>query len=139
MIFVDNTSEYPWEEEDFLIFKLKRPSTEYQVSLFGFPYYRNWQGIRDLIVSDGRSQNFTTNEKKSIPRYYLPINNNSEYVGYIILVSRPQSGTTYISNKRAADWAKNNKPIQVYEYNGRVIARIFYVDEAWGDYLRKNN
>ena len=48
-IFVDHTKEYPWEDKKFLIFTMTRPTPVFHLSMFGFPYNREWKQIAELL------------------------------------------------------------------------------------------
>jgi hypothetical protein len=47
-IFINNEQEYPWENKNFLIWTLRKPDESYHLSLFGFPYYRDWEEFRNF-------------------------------------------------------------------------------------------
>lgn len=133
VIFVDHTKEYPWEQESFLVWELKKPNTGYQLSLFGFPYYRGWKNLADFLMADGRSSYYWDNEKASISRYYVPLIRDNKKAGYFIKISRPQTFTNEIINKRGASWAALNQPIKVfYNKHGRQVAAVYLVPENWG-------
>lgn len=130
-IFVDHRSEYPWQEEEFLIWKFPILNPVFKLSLFGFPYNRNWEGISDYIATDNKSFYYSTNEKKSLPRYYLPDSyvNDSDRAGYYIFIVDPQSATNYIINKRSAKWADNNDPVKVFYEGDKVLSKIYLIPE----------
>jgi hypothetical protein len=136
VLFVDHTQEYPWEEAQILGQKINKPSTAYQVSLFGFPYYRNWIGIRDFIMQDNQSQYYTSNEKKSIPKYYLGKDRDNNNAGYIVIISKAQSGNNVILNKRAAHWVKYHDPIKIFSYDGRNISKVYLMPQDWKNELK---
>ncbi len=133
MIFVDHSKEYPWEREPFLAWELKKPNTGYQLSLFGFPYYRGWKELADFLVTDGQSSYYWDNEKASLSRYYIPLDRDNKKAGYFIRINRPQTFTSEIINKRGASWAVLNPPIKVfYNKSGRQVAMVYLVPETWG-------
>jgi hypothetical protein len=105
----------------------------FKLSLFGFPYYRNWEGISDFIVEDGRSVFYATNEKQSIPRYYLPDNydNNGYLAGYYIRIRDPQSGTNPVLNERCSRWIEKNDPIKIFYFGDKVLAEIYLIPGDW--------
>lgn len=130
-IFVDHKSEYPWQEEKFLVWKFPILNPVFKLSLFGFPYNRNWEGISDYITTDNRSFYYTTNEKKSLPRYYLPDSyiNDSSRAGYYIFIVDPQSGTNYVINQRSAKWVDSNEPVKVFYEGDKVLSKIYLIPE----------
>jgi len=132
-IFVDHEREYPWQTERFLAWDLPSLNPVFKLSLFGFPYYRNWEDISDFIVKDGRSVFYATNEKQSIPRYYLPDNydNNGYLAGYYIRIKDPQSGTNPVLNERCSRWIEKNDPIKIFYSEDKVLAEIYFVPEDW--------
>jgi 4-amino-4-deoxy-L-arabinose transferase-like glycosyltransferase len=132
-IFVDHEREYPWQTEKFLAWDFPSLNPVFKLSLFGFPYYRDWEGISDFIVKDGKSTFYATNEKQSIPRYYLPDGyvNDNYLAGYYIRVRDPQSGTNPVLNERCAKWIEKNDPIKVFYSGDKVLAEIYFIPEDW--------
>ena len=130
-IFVDHKTEYPWQDERFLIWKFPILNPVFKLSLFGFPYNRNWEGISNYITADNKSFYYTTNEKKSLPRYYLPGSyvNDSDGAGYYIFIVDPQSATNYVINKRSARWVDNNEPVKVFYEGDKVLSKIYLIPE----------
>lgn len=92
-IFVDHISEYPWEEGKFLIFTLNKPSTIFQLSLFGFPYYRHWEEIKTLVNSTSNNGFYSTNEREEISSYFVTLKKDAASAGYYIYILNPQSLT----------------------------------------------
>ncbi len=132
-IFVDHKKEYPWERKTVIFWELAKPRTDYQLSLFGFPYNRRWEDIADFVRRDGKSAYYWDNEKASLSRYYMPLERNNEKAGYYIRINRPQTFTGQILNNRGASWIVLNQPIKVfYSKEGRQVASIYLVPEAWG-------
>lgn len=133
-IFVSHEREYPWQEESFLVWKFPILNPTFKLTLFGFPYSRNWEDISKFIIEDGRSVYYATNEKPSLPRYYLPNNyvNDTGMAGYYIFINDPLSMTKYVINKRCASWVDTNDPIKIY-YNkeGEVVAKLYYIPETY--------
>jgi len=132
-IFIDHGKEYPWERKPFLVWELKKPNTGYQLSLFGFPYYRGWKDLANFFVTDGQSGYYWDNEKASLSRYYIPLIRDNKKAGYFIRINRPQTFTSEIINKRGAGWAVLNQPVKVfYNKDGRQVAMVYLVPETWG-------
>jgi 4-amino-4-deoxy-L-arabinose transferase-like glycosyltransferase len=132
VIFVDHSKEYPWEKKNVLIWSLAVPKSNYQLSLFGFPYNRSYQAIADYIIADGKSSYYSTNDKVSISRYYIPLTKSNDKAGYFIQIRRPQTFTAYTMNKRGSSWMSKNPPIRVFYNEGREVAKVYLVPEAWG-------
>jgi 4-amino-4-deoxy-L-arabinose transferase-like glycosyltransferase len=127
-IFVNNTTEYPWEDEKFLIFTLKQPSLVYNLSLFGFPYNRHWEEIKTLVDTAPNNGYYWTNEKDSISGYFVPLKEDPYHFGYFIYVLNPQSFYKEISNKRIAAWMATHDPLKIYyDKNGRPVTKVYYI------------
>lgn len=131
LIFVDHKYEYPWEPKKVMLWTVKMPPSNYQVTLFGFPYYRNWRGVRDFLKADGRQVAFVSNERNPITTYYMPYERSSSKAGYIVWISRPQSSTSLMQNRRAAIWVDNYAPLKVFVTNDRNVAKLYYMPENW--------
>ncbi|HNU76650.1 MAG TPA: hypothetical protein PKL88_02960, partial [bacterium] len=130
-IFVSHEREYPWQEESFLLWKFPILNPTFKLTLFGFPYGRNWEDISKFITTDGKSVYYATNEKPSLPRYYLPSNyvNDTEMAGYYIFINDPLSMTKYVINKRCASWADTNDPVKVFYEGDKVLSKIYLIPE----------
>ena len=126
-IYVEHKLEYPWEDEKFLIWTLPKPSSVYHLSLFGFPYNRNWDGIRNHIIAENKSQNYSSNERKSITRYYIKSARANEQDFYYVYIIFPQSFEDRINNARAFNWAKRNKPIKHFYVDGRLVSYLYLI------------
>jgi hypothetical protein len=119
MIFVDHNREYPWENEvlftfvcpemedrlrrltkcgEFVInhFETKDYKIEDKPPLFGFPLYRRWDEINDIVVSDMKKvgavgYGFMTNEDKTVCQWYMEPDYRADGGVYIVGVKRPLS------------------------------------------------
>ncbi len=136
-VFVDHTQEYPWEEEQFFIWTLNKPSPVFHLSLFGFPYYRSWDGIGAYIhngpvpplpcpgatlysenagcwLEPGkRVEHYTSNERNSISRHYVSFPKESDAAGYYVHIVNPQSLSNEVLNDKSAYWAKYYPPVWI--------------------------
>lgn len=130
-LFIDNMDEYPWSNKNFLLWKLDRPDTRYQLSLFGFPYQRRWKDIRDFIIADGKSSYYSVNEKISISRYYIPLEKSNSKAGYFIHIVKPQTFNNVTLNNRGARWMQENDPVKTFFYGKNEVARIYLVPQTW--------
>jgi hypothetical protein len=54
----------------------------------------------------------------------------------LYIPSQGQSLTSFILNKRAAEWVMHNKPIKVFQYKTKVLAKIYYMPELWRNDLK---
>jgi 4-amino-4-deoxy-L-arabinose transferase-like glycosyltransferase len=62
-VFVPQLSlGYPWVDT---------PSSRYHLYLYGFPYFRNWRGIRSYLNSKDGVRGIYTNDNDTIAEYYL--------------------------------------------------------------------
>lgn len=130
-VFVDHTVEYPWKNEKFFVWEFNTPSPVFHLSMFGFPYYRDWEGISDFVNNEiptlpcpKNSENcltgnidkisyYSTNERKSISRYHIPFDKDTDSAGFYIHIRHPQSFTDEILSKKASYWAQNYDPVFV--------------------------
>jgi 4-amino-4-deoxy-L-arabinose transferase-like glycosyltransferase len=125
-IFVNNTTEYPWEEEKFLIFTLHKPNTDYHLSLFGFPYYRHWEEIRIMVNSSPNNGYYSTNENDTISSYYVNLKNDPNLAGFYIFVLNSQNIRQKIS-KQISERMAVHDPVKIYyDKNGRPVTKIYY-------------
>ncbi len=127
-VFVDNYREYPWEEENFLIWRFPKPNREFTLLLFGFPYSRDWEGIRYFVKAHPEIGFYVTNEKTKIADYYLGIKEGDKSVGFYIYIKEPQSFTTTISNKKAIYWSENYEPVYTVTRYGRDMVRVYIME-----------
>lgn len=127
-VFVDHSKEYPWEQEKFLVWTLPNPSVVYHLSMFGFPYFRDWEGIRDFIAAYPEIGAYTTNERPSIARYYVGLDKGSDQAGFYIFVMNAQSFTNIILSPKGAYWAEHYEPVHTLTRNGDDFVRIYIME-----------
>lgn len=127
-VFVDNHEEYPWEDETFLFWTFTKPTPIYHLSMFGFPYYRNWEGIRDFIKTIPEYSSYSTNERKTIARYYVPLDKSSDRAGFYIYIKDPQSFTNEIINEKPAYWTEKYEPVFTISRDGRATVRVYVME-----------
>jgi 4-amino-4-deoxy-L-arabinose transferase-like glycosyltransferase len=76
---------YPWGSGSV--------NKNYHLYLYGFPYYRGWDQVRDYLYSKSGVRNFYTNDNASVAAYYLykydvsPPGSNFEPQYYILVVN----------------------------------------------------
>jgi 4-amino-4-deoxy-L-arabinose transferase-like glycosyltransferase len=127
-VFVDNGVEYPWREEKFFLWTFPRPNAIYHLSMFGFPYYRNWEGIRDYLKSSTLEPTiaaYSTNERKALARYYINLEKSSNKAGIYIYIKNPQSFTNDIVEEKPKYWVANHAPEYTLSRNGEEIVRVY--------------
>lgn len=128
-IFVDHTTEYPWENKQFFLWTLPKPITSYHLSLFGFPYYRHWQEIADYIHTDKKSKYYSTNERTTMPEYYIDLEKNSGKMGYYIYIRHPQKLIDGLDNKRVIRYAYYNEPARVFKNGNKIVTEIYLLPQ----------
>lgn len=128
MVFVDNSTEYPWKNEKFLLWTFSKPSPVYHLSMFGFPYYRNWEGVRDFTSRFPDIKAYSTNERKSIARYFVPLEKSTDEAGFFIFINNPQSFTNDITYEKAEYWSINYDPVYTFTRNGSALVRIYIME-----------
>lgn len=128
VIFVDNRKEYPWEKERFLIWDFTKPDENYHLSLFGFPYYRDWEGIRNFAKSHPELQAYSSNEKKPLSGYYLDLDRNYEKSGLYVYIKNPQSFIEQISDDKAAYWVGRHSPVFTLTAHGNDKVRVYMME-----------
>jgi len=127
-IFVDHNREYPWESEKFLIWEFPEPTPMYHLSMFGFPYYRNWEGIRDAVMASDNNGYYSTNERKSLVRFYVPFKKSTNDAGHFIHILNPQSFTNKILQEKAQYWSERYPPIFTFSRSGKDLVRVYQME-----------
>ncbi|MFC1755919.1 ArnT family glycosyltransferase [Patescibacteria group bacterium] len=127
-IYVDHRVEYPWTNERFLIWEFPKPTPIYHLSIFGFPYYRNWEGIRDTIMTSDNNGYYSTNERKSIVRFYIPFEKSTDAAGHFIYIKNPQSFTNKIQQDKAKYWSERYPPIFTFSKSGSDLVRVYQME-----------
>lgn len=62
---------YPWKQSLFLSKHVEKPNKRYQLFLYGFPYYRGWDQVRDYFKTLRGIKGVYTNDNDTIAQYYL--------------------------------------------------------------------
>lgn len=127
-IYVDNKYEYPWEEEKFLFWTFSKPTPAYHLSMFGFPYFRDWEGIQRFILDSNPQPAYSTNERTSISRHYVELLKDSNVAGFYVYIINPQTFTNEIHNEKVEYWVTKNKPVYIYERNGVELVNIYLME-----------
>ncbi len=127
-VFVDNSMEYPWKEKKFFLWTFPVPSGNYHLSLFGFPYYRNWKGIRDFIKTstfEPTIASYATNEKTTISTHYVNLGYSGDNASIFIYIKNPQSFINKIAEEKSAYWIAQHDPEYTLSRNGEEIVRVY--------------
>lgn len=127
-IFVNNYYEYPWENEQFLVWTLPKPSPIFHLSIFGFPYNRGWEQIREILHSDPEIKAWSCNERAALSRYYINLEKNVDKAGYLVYILNPQTFTNSLSEKKAAYWVSKYTPVYTFSRNGRDTVYIYKME-----------
>ena len=127
-VFVDNNKEYPWEEEKFLAWTFPEPTPIYHLSLFGFPYYRDWEGISEFIKQYPEINAYSTNERKSIVRYYVPLEKDTNKAGFYIHIRNPQTFTETASGEKSEYWMERYDPIFTLTKANQDYVRMYIME-----------
>ena len=139
LIFVDHTPEYPYEKRGILFWTIGGADTVKESKLwnFGFPYYRRWEDIREFVSTSENTGYYATNENVSISVYYVPYTYFVERAGHYIYIHNPQSFKTWDGRDKIQYWRANHDPVKVFEYNGRVVAEVYYMPPGSLDEIKK--
>jgi hypothetical protein len=129
VVFVNNTIEYPWVNAKFGEWSLNRPSPLYHLSMFGFPYNRGWEEIGEYVMENS-SGYFSTNERKSIPRFYVPLPKDTTMAGHYISIENPQSFSPNFTQEKAKYWGDRYKPVKIITVRNKVVARIYFMEQG---------
>lgn len=131
MLYVDNTREYPWDDKILLKFKNRELKTEQysdpEILTFGFPHFRNWKKINEIISDDPDHCTYITNEGKEISQIYVKekfgiIESRGCY--FIIDVKRP-----FNAAGKDVTFAKTSGKDSVYIYkkDDRKLVRMYKI------------
>lgn len=127
-IYVDNFKEYPWQQEKFFVWTFHEPTPIYHLSLFGFPYYRDWEGIGNFVKQYPEITAYSTNERKSIVRHYIPLDKDTDRAGFYIHIRNPQTFNEEASSKKSEYWMQNYDPIFSLSRFGEDYVRMYIME-----------
>jgi 4-amino-4-deoxy-L-arabinose transferase-like glycosyltransferase len=135
-VYVDHTREYPYQSERLLGRALPTvdPDSDYELRIFGFPYNRGWQEIREYVSKDPTKRIYATNDKDTIAVFYLSPNEDGDRdeIGYFVWVNDPQSFDSERPTGRVARWMRTHKPNLTVERRGKVASEVYKIPESWG-------
>ena len=129
-IYVDNKVEYPWTSEKFLIWEFHRPTPMFHLSMFGFPYYRHWAEISKYVKDTPNNGFYSTKERSSLVRYYIPLEKEGNKAGFYIYLLDPQSFAQEIGSDKARYWSEKYAPIKTFSNGDLTVAKIYYMQEG---------
>ena len=138
-VFVENKTEYPWKEEKFFFWTFPRPNPIFHLSMFGFPYYRNWEGIRDFVktLNEPTIKAYSTNERKSIARYFINLEKSSDKAGIYVYIKNPQSFTNDILEEKPKYWTGKYEPVYTLSREGQEIVSVYLMEPGSIEELQK--
>ncbi len=138
-VFVENKTEYPWKEEKFFFWTFPRPNPIFHLSMFGFPYYRNWEGIRDFVktLNEPTIKAYSTNERKSIARYFINLEKSSDKAGIYVYIKNPQSFTNDILEEKPKYWTGKYEPVYTLSRDGQEIVSVYLMEPGSIEELQK--
>lgn len=121
VLFVEHSREYPWQEKNYLYFKLK-PLTHgdnqnYYLSVFGFPYNRNWLEIREYLKD--KKGFYDSSEKNTIGNFYL------------LNLKFKDKGENYVEIENPQSFSRANRrefnPVKVFENPNGTKSYIYFL------------
>ncbi|MFA6981800.1 MAG: glycosyltransferase family 39 protein [Patescibacteria group bacterium] len=128
-IYANHKEEYPWEQEYFLLWELPKPNHLYHLSMFGFPYFRNWDEIGNLIRTTAPAGTYySTNERESIARYHIDLLKDTDLAGYYVYIRNPQSFTDEKISEKALYWIERYGPVFTFIKDGKEIASVYNME-----------
>jgi hypothetical protein len=136
-IFVDNNVEYPWEPEKFYIWTFPKPTPIYHLSMFGFPYYRDWESIGDFIREHDEIPAYSTNERESIARHHIKLTKDTNKAGFFVFIRNPQSFTNEILSQKALYWANKYPPVYTLSRSGKDLVTVYLMPVGTLDELKE--
>jgi hypothetical protein len=135
-VYVDHSREYPYQSEKLLGRDLPTvdPDEGYELRIFGFPYNRGWQDIREYVSKDPTKRIYATNDKDSIAVFYMSPNEDGDRdeIGYFVWVNDPQSFDSERPTGRVARWMKSHEPNLTIDRRGKVASEVYKIPESWG-------
>lgn len=128
VLFVHNEPEYPWFDKKILSFgKLELVAPSYdkkEILTFGFPHFRHWKTIAEIVNNDPDECSYITNEGLEIAKIYLDIRHGiekSEKCYYVIKVKRPFNNIHKDAHLRKS---KPNIRLFTYTKGGETLAKV---------------
>ena len=98
--------------------------------MFGFPYYRHWDEISSFIKNTPNNGFYSTNERSSLVRYYIPLEKEGNSAGFYIYLADPQSFAQEIGSDKARYWSEKYDPVKTFSNGNLIVAKIYYMKEG---------
>jgi len=98
--------------------------------MFGFPYYRNWDEIGNIVMNSKNNGYYSTNERESISRYHIGLTKDSNQAGHYIYIRNPQSFTKKITNPKVSYWMSKYPPIATFFKSGEPVTEIYFMPQG---------
>ncbi len=128
LLFVDNSIEYPWEQEK--IYKnTTKPYTHQTLTnnIIGFPYNRGWYETRKYIYSLEGFQKYTyiTTDNKSSANFYLGLEYGESGKMFAIGIKTP---STFVTDYKFSQLKNKHTIKTIKNSDGQTLARIYEVN-----------
>lgn len=135
-VFVNNTTEYPWEDEKFLVWTITKPSPAFHLSLFGFPYNRQWETLA-YVINASDAPYYSTNERDNISKFYIHKLKDTDSAGYYILVENPQNLAPDAGGEKIVYWSSLHEPVMLIMRGQKTLARLYLMPTGPLETLRE--
>jgi hypothetical protein len=131
ILFLDHKNEYPWDKNEILNTKniklVTSPYKEKEVLTFGFPHYRSWKQVNEIVRNDPDNCTYISNEGKEITQIYMESKYGimaSRSCYYIADVKRP-----FITGADGAVFPQisRNRPVYIYEHQGEKLLKLYKI------------
>jgi 4-amino-4-deoxy-L-arabinose transferase-like glycosyltransferase len=101
---------YPWIDSTVAFTKQTQANRNYQLFLYGFPYNRGWDQVREFMLSQGKIESVYSDENDTIAEFYLrgftyappTIIQKAEYFFEIIHDQETSLNETYLEKRRGS-------------------------------------
>lgn len=117
--FIDTKHEYPWNKKTYIFGDMNNSisSGNNIAGVFGFPYFRNWNEIRD-IVHKINVEYYSSNEKYNVTKYYMQgYKRNDELYDLYIYVNKPQTNILNKPSLKYFDVVEKEDSFEIYFKN----------------------
>ncbi len=126
ILFLDHSLEYPWRSKQLLRY-VTVPYREKEVLTFGFPHYRAWRLVDEIVSNDPDNCTYVTNEGKEISQIYM----HSKYgildkrsCHYVVIVKYP-----FISTRDNYSYPgiSGKDPVFRYKVGDETLTKVYKV------------
>lgn len=125
MLFVDHTTEYPWESKKLFRYETT-PYINKEVLTFGFPHFRDLKYISEVMQKVDPSCNYISNEGKEITQIYIDNKfGESHDCLFVLSIKLP-----FISTRDNITFAQTGgrSPIYSYSQNESSLSKLYFID-----------